>query len=122
MWFFNKKSTPKSELEVAKPAAATVPTAGSEREVGRDVECGVIDMLLATVSRISRDHVPPESIDRHAHLLDSGYIDSLSSTELLADIERKYGVRIQEIDIVGKLSTLDALAKEIESRTRGPAK
>jgi acyl carrier protein len=79
-------------------------------------------MLRATVSRISRDHLPPETLDLRAHLLDSGYIDSLSATELLTDIERRYGVRIDEMDIVGRLCTIDALAREIESRAGGSAK
>ena len=65
---------------------------------------------------------PAREIDIRAHLLDSGYVDSLSATELLADIERRYGVRIDEMDIVGRLCTIEALASEIESRASGSAK
>ena len=111
MWLFSKKSPVKSDFGVASPAVAEVPGSGT-----------VLDMLRATVTRISRDHVPSESIDIRAHLLDSGYIDSLRATELLADIERRYGVRIDEMDIVGRLCTIEALAREIESRASGPAK
>jgi len=78
-----------------------------------------MDMLRATVSRISRDHIPAADLDVRAHLLDSGYIDSLSATELLADIERSYRVRIDEMQLVGRLCTLDALAREIETRAGG---
>ena len=87
--------------------------------VAAPASASVIETLRATVARISRDHLAPESIDIRAHLLDSGYIDSLSSTELLADIEHRFGVRIEEIQIVGKLCTIEALAREIESRTTG---
>jgi acyl carrier protein len=111
MWFFSKKSPAKSDFGTASPAAAEAPASGT-----------VLDMLRATVSRISRDHVPPDSLDLRAPLLDSGYIDSLSATELLADIERRYGVRIGEMDIVGRLCTMEALAREIESRASGSAK
>lgn len=111
MWFFSKKSPAKSYFGAASPTEADAPGSGT-----------VLDMLRATVSRISRDHLPPESLDLRAHLLDSGYIDSLSATELLADIERRYGVRIGEMDIVGRLCTIDALAREIESRAGGSAK
>jgi acyl carrier protein len=111
MWFFSKKSPAKSDFGAASPVAAEAPASGA-----------VLDMLRATVSRISRDHVPPESLDLRAPLLDSGYIDSLSATELLADIERRYGVRIGEMDIVGRLCTIEALAREIESRAAGSAK
>jgi acyl carrier protein len=79
-------------------------------------------MLKATVSRISRDHIPVADLDVRGHLLDSGYIDSLSATELLAEIERSYKVRIEEMDLVGRLCTIDALAREIETRTGGTAK
>ena len=78
-----------------------------------------MDMLRATVSRISRDHIPAADLDVRAHLLDSGYIDSLSATELLADIERSYRVRIDEMQLVGRLCTLEALAREIETRAGG---
>jgi acyl carrier protein len=82
----------------------------------------VLDMLRATVARLSRDHLPPESLELRAHLLDSGYVDSLSATELLTEIERRYGVRIDEMDIVGRLCTIEALAREIEARASGTAK
>jgi acyl carrier protein len=111
MWFSNKKSPTKSDFTAASSTEENVPASGS-----------VLDTLRATVSRISRDHVPPESLDIRGHLLDSGYIDSLSATELLADIERRYGVRIGEMDIVGRLCTIEALAREIESRANGKAK
>ena len=102
MWF-SKKSNLQSVTASPKPEAESPSNSA-------------LDWLRASVSRISRDHIPPESIDVRAHLLDSGYIDSLSSTELLTDIERRFGVRIEEMDIVGRLCNLEALAREIESR------
>jgi acyl carrier protein len=106
MWFSSKKSPPKSDLTTASPAGEASVAAGS-----------ALDFLKATVSRVSRDHIPAAELDVRAHLLDSGYIDSLTATELLAEIERRYRVRIEEMDIVGRLCTLDALAREIEART-----
>jgi acyl carrier protein len=111
MGFFSKKSPAKSDFAAALPAGGPEPGAGS-----------VLDMLRATISRISRDHIPPESLELRAHLLDSGYVDSLSATELLTEIERRYGVRIDEMDIVGRLCTIEALAREIEARASGTAK
>jgi acyl carrier protein len=107
MWFF-KKSPPPAGATAAPALAVAAPASAS-----------IIEALRATVARISRDHLAPESIDIRAHLLDSGYIDSLSSTELLADIERRFGVRIEEIQIVGKLCTIAALAREIEDHAVG---
>jgi acyl carrier protein len=111
MGFFSKKQPAKADLTPASPAASPSAASGS-----------VLDMLRATVSRISRDHIPPERLDVRAHLLDSGYIDSISSIELLAEIERHHRVRIDEMDIVGRLCTLEALAREIEARAGGAAR
>jgi len=111
MWFSGKKSPPKSDLATASPAAEAQAAAGT-----------VLDLLKSTISRVSRDHIPIDQLDVRAHLLDSGYIDSLTATELLAEIERRYHVRIEEMDIVGRLCTLEALAREIEARAGGAGK
>jgi acyl carrier protein len=113
MGLFSKKSPVKSDLPSASPSQspAAPASAGS-----------VVDMLRATVSRISRDHIPAAELDLRAHLLDSGYIDSLSATELLAEIERSYGVRLDEMQLVGRLCNLEALAREIEARSGGNAR
>jgi acyl carrier protein len=108
MWFSSKKTPPKSDLAAVSPAGGGQAAAGP-----------VLDFLKATVSRVSRDHIPVDQLDLRAHLLDSGYIDSLTATELLAEIERRYRVRIDEMDIVGRLCTLEALAREIEGRAGG---
>jgi len=112
MWF-SKKSNPQPE----SIATSTAPQAASQAAPNvASTSSSTLDWLRASVSRISRDHIPPADIDVRAHLLDSGYVDSLSSTELLADIERRFGVRIEEMDIVGRLCNIAALAREIESR------
>ena len=110
MWF-SKKSNPPPEPIVASAKPEAAPASGS-----------AVDWLRANVSRISRDHIPPQDIDIRAHLLDSGYVDSLSAIELLAGIERQFGVRIQEVDIVGRLCTIEALAREIDVRASGAAR
>ena len=106
MGLFGKKSATKPDLTTsASPPTGPQPAPGS-----------ALDVLRALVSRISRDHIPAADLDVCAHLLDSGYVDSLSATELLAEIERRYQVRIGEMDLVGRLCTLEALAREVESR------
>jgi acyl carrier protein len=110
MWF-SKKSTPHPAPSAASATPEAAPTSSS-----------AVDWLRASVSRISRDHIPSGDIDIRAHLLDSGYVDSLSATELLAGIERQFGVRIQEMDMVGRLCTIEALAHEIDVRASGAAR
>ncbi len=111
MGLFSKKSPAKSDVPAA-PVPSSSPAAPAAAG-------SVLDMLRATVSRVSRDHIPAGDLDLRAHLLDSGYIDSLSATELLAEIERRYRVRIDEMQLVGRLCTLEALAREIEARSGG---
>ena len=106
MGFFSKKRENKSDFP--SPPAAAAPSA--------EPAGSPLDMLRATVSRLSRDKIPADDLDLRAHLLDSGYIDSLSSTELLTEIERRYHVRIDEMALVGRLCSIEALAREIEAR------
>jgi acyl carrier protein len=114
MWF-SKKSNPQSNPQPEPATTSATPMAAP-------TSSQPVDWLRASVSRISRDHVQPGDIDIRAHLLDSGYVDSLSATELLAGIERQFGVRIQEVDIVGRLCTIEALAREIDVRATGAAR
>jgi len=114
MGLFSKKSPAKSDVPSASPPSNPQTEPGSAGSI--------VDLLRDTVSRISRDHIPAADLDLHAHLLDSGYIDSLSATELLAEIERRYRVRIDEVQLVGRLCTLEALAREIEARSGGAAR
>jgi len=111
MGLFSKKSS-------AKPDATTTTSAGSSTDTSAG---NVPDVLRDMISRISRDHIPVQDLDMRAHLLDNGYVDSLSATELLAEIERRYHVRIGEMDLVGRLCNLEALVREIETRTKGGA-
>ncbi len=109
MWFSKKSKPQPGPIVSATPEVATTSSSS-------------VDWLRTNISNISRDHIPPGAIDVRAHLLDSGYVDSLSATELLAGIERHFGVRIDEMDIVGRLCTIEALAREIDVRANGAAR
>ena len=52
-----------------------------------------------------------DDIDLGAPLFDYGYVDSLSSVSLIEMIRERYDVDVSEIDLVGRLNTLDALAR-----------
>ena len=80
------------------------------------------EQTRAIVSRL-RDFVVEKSdgvlearaIDPAEHLYDAGYVDSQSSVALLAFIEEEWGLVISEVDLVGRLSSLDALARHLRS-------
>jgi acyl carrier protein len=59
-------------------------------------------------------------VDARARLFDHGYVDSLSAASLLAFIDQRYHVEISEVDLVGRLSSLDALARHIQEVARAP--
>jgi acyl carrier protein len=48
-----------------------------------------------------------------AHLLDEGYLDSQSSASLMLLIETRYGVRLAEVELTGRLHSVDALARHV---------
>ena len=56
-----------------------------------------------------------EEIDPHVHIYDAGYVNSITGADLLVHIEDRYDLYIRETDLVGSLSSLDALARHIVS-------
>jgi acyl carrier protein len=46
-------------------------------------------------------------------VFDAGYVDSMNSLTLLDFIEERYGVEVPEVDLVGGLSTVAALAEYV---------
>ncbi|MEW6270855.1 MAG: acyl carrier protein [Thermodesulfobacteriota bacterium] len=71
--------------------------------------------LRACVLEISDGKLREDEIDPQAPLFDFGYVDSLSSVHLIETIRASYGVDVAEVDLVGRLNTLDALARHIAS-------
>jgi acyl carrier protein len=73
------------------------------------------------IGAVLKDHIAEQSDGEHtadaiegdAHLFDYGYLDSQSSASLMLLIEKRYGVRLKEVELVGRLSTVDALARHI---------
>jgi acyl carrier protein len=64
----------------------------------------------------SGGELTPEAIDPARHVFDAGYVDSMSSLALLDFLEARYGVSVPEVDLVGGLSTLAALAEYVAER------
>lgn len=62
------------------------------------------------------DDVP---IDSSAPLLDYGYVDSLTAVSLLERIKADYGLEIAETELVGRLTTLDAITRHIVDHRSG---
>jgi len=110
MGFFSRKSAPKPEEKQAPPAPEpSAPAAGGSAEA-------ILANLRAFVVKLSEGRVTAEAIDPKGHIFDYGYVDSFKSAELLAFIHKQYGVEIPEVHLVGRLNTLDALARHIQGQ------
>ena len=72
----------------------------------------LIDLLVrAAEGKFRRDEIDPT-----ANFFDHGYVDSLTGVVFLAEIEERFGVEIDDMEVVERLNTLDALAAHVAER------
>ncbi len=88
-------------------------------EAGRsdeDARARIEQELRRFFAERSRGAISADEIDPTLHLFDAGYVDSMNSLTLLDFIEKRYGIAVPEVDLVGGLSTLGALCDYVASR------
>lgn len=90
-----------------EPSAPATPAAGA---AGADA---VLARLRRHVIESSDGALSPDDVDDREHLYDAGYLDSQSAASLLLLIEEEYDLEVSETDLVGRLSTLEALARHV---------
>jgi acyl carrier protein len=73
----------------------------------------IIAGLKQQLAELSEGKLDAASMESSGHLFDYGYVDSLSAVMFLAHVEEKYGVHIEDLDLVEKYTTLDAIARHI---------
>jgi acyl carrier protein len=96
---------PASEGPASSAAAAPAGAA--------DAHASVIQALRRHLAELSPGRLRAEEIQEHAPLFDRGYLDSFSYVEFLAFIEQTYGVRIEDSQLAGHLTTIAAMAEHI---------
>lgn len=69
--------------------------------------------LLRCVADNSGGKLEVDQINPAAHLFESGYLDSVSSAELLSLVEREFGLDLEEDQLLGRLNCIAALAQHI---------
>ncbi len=74
--------------------------------------------LLHTIVELSEKRLTSDRINPTNHMLDSGYIDSLSAVVVLAEIEERWAVEVDEACLIGEAGTLQGLAAFIHNRRR----
>lgn len=75
----------------------------------------IVEELRGEISEISEGALSPESLDAAGHLFDYGYVDSLSAVTFLAKIEDRYGVQIDDVDLIERLHSIQAIAQHIDA-------
>jgi len=75
----------------------------------------IADALRRYLVELSEEKLAYGEIDSDRHLFDHGYVDSLSAVMLLAHIEERWGVQIDDLELVESLTTVNALAARIHS-------
>ena len=95
------------------------PMNGSDRET--QASCAEVESSLrGFFAERSGGELTPDAIDPSVHLFNAGYVDSMSSLTLLDFIDERYGVTVQEVDLVGPLCTLSGLAAYVAARSISP--
>lgn len=73
----------------------------------------VVDALRTDVAALSEGKLTAAEIDPEGHLFDYGYLSSLTAVMFLAKIEERFGVEIEDLELVEELTTLNAVAARI---------
>lgn len=69
--------------------------------------------LRSQLAELSEGKLAADAIDETGHLFDYGYVDSLSAVTFLAQIEERYGVRVDDVELVERLHTVRAIARYV---------
>jgi acyl carrier protein len=106
---FGRRSAP-DEAQGAAPPAEPPPAPAA---AGAQGEAAVIEALRQQVASVSRGRHRAPDVDPRAPLFDRGYLDSFSYVQFLAYVEQAYGVRIDDAQLAGQLTTIAAMAGHI---------
>jgi acyl carrier protein len=73
----------------------------------------IVQKLKQQLAELSEGKLDAGAIDAKGHLFDYGYVDSLSAVMFLAWIEESFGVHIEDLDLIEKYTTLEAIARHV---------
>ena len=77
----------------------------------------IVQKLKQQLAELSEGKLDATKIESKGHLFDYGYVDSLSAVMFLAWIEESFGVHIEDLDLIEKYTTLDAIARHVAENT-----
>lgn len=71
------------------------------------------EALKGKLAELSEGKLRADEIDSGAQLLDYGYVDSLSAVMFLAYVEERWGVRIDDMEVLEKYHSLDRIVERL---------
>jgi acyl carrier protein len=83
--------------------------------IGAAAAGDLMEALCALVVEVSEGKLKANEVDPAANLFDFGYVDSLTGVMFLARIEERWGVHIEDFDLVERLSSIQALAAHLRT-------
>jgi acyl carrier protein len=92
----------------------------SERAAAKQADPGSADLreeLRQLLLEVSEGKLEGVVIDSAANIFDHGYVDSLSAVEFIARIEERWGVAIEDMDLIERYTSLDAVAAHVAARS-----
>lgn len=85
----------------------------SAQAAGKMDQAAIVEELRSRIVEYSEGKLRAEEVDAGQSILDQGYVDSLSAVMLLAHIEERWGVTIEDTELLEGLNTLDAMAQRV---------
>lgn len=73
----------------------------------------IVDELRQKVAELSEGKLTADGIDPAGHLFDYGYVDSLTAVVFMAYVEERWGVAIEDVELLEKLNTVRAIAERV---------
>lgn len=83
----------------------------AEDSTGRAAE--ILEELRADIVALSEGKLSLDEVDPSGDVFDYGYLSSLTAVIFLTQIEERYGVEIEDLELVEVLTTLQAVAQRI---------
>ncbi len=79
--------------------------------VSRDAIVAMLrdDLVLISDGKLSHAEVEPDG-----HIFDYGYVDSLSAVVFLVRIEERFGVQIEDMELIESCSDLTSIAGRVQ--------
>ena len=73
----------------------------------------ILEDLKAALVEVADGKLEGVEIDPSGHLLDHGYVDSLSAVLFLSHVAERYGAEIDDVELLEQYSTLDLLVDRL---------